>query len=710
MSTAERMSATVGFERRGPIGVLRIDNPPVNALSSATLAGLAAGLERFEADRSLQALLVHCDGRTFVAGGDITAFDAPDFDASPCNRTFARLEALDRPVIASLHGSVLGGGLELALACHYRVASTDAVFGFPEVTLGLVPGSLGTQRLPRVAGAELALDLIASGRTISARAALDAGLVDEVTEGAPLQVGLAFAQSLVDRQAAPRRISDMTVATDGLPADFFAKALHDASTRKAAYPAARAIVQCIEAAVTLPFAQGEAVEARLFNACRVSPQSKAMRHLFFAERLAAKIPGLPKDMALRQVDRVGVVGAGTMGGGIAMNFANAGIPVVLVEASQEALDRGLGLVRRNYEASAAKGKLTTQQVEQRMGLLKGTLEYAALADGDLVIEAVFENLDLKRQVGARLGQVCKPGAILATNTSTLDVDIFAEATGRPVDVVGMHFFSPANVMRLLEVVRGAKTAPDALATVMRVARTIKKVAVVAGVCYGFIGNRMAEVYMREAEFLLMEGAEPQQIDAAAAALGMAMGPCRMLDMAGIDVGAKTVIERGKAGGLPADPSYRVLVRELFARGRFGQKTGAGYYRYEGRTPLPDPELTRIAASLAAVHGIVRRADIGEAEIVERLFYPLINEGTLILEEAIAYRPSDIDLVWVAGYGFPDHRGGPLFMADQIGLTKIVERLSHYAEQRGNSHGYWTAGALLKAHAASGRRLTGGACA
>ena len=699
------MSAPVSFERHGLVGVVRIDNPPLNALSSATVAGLTAAVASFQSDRTLLALLLHCDGRTFVAGGDIKEFDSPDFDATPYNTTLAHIEKLDRPVIAMLHGSVLGGGLELALACHYRVAAPNTTLGFPEVTLGILPGSLGTQRFPRLAGVELALDLISSGRTIDAREALRAGIIDEIIAGASLEVGLAFANSLIERKALPRRVSDMTLTTDGLPTGFFEMALQHATSRKAAYPAARAIVQCIEAAATLPFAEGGAVEARLFNECRLSSQSLAMRHLFFAQRLATKIPGMPRDVALRPVRRVGIVGAGTMGGGIAMNFANAGIPVLLIETSQDALVRGLGLVRKNYDASAAKGKLTPEAAAQRMNLLEGTLDYAALADCDLVIEAVFENLELKLQICARLGQVCKPGAIIATNTSTLDVDVLAEATGRPADVVGMHFFSPANVMRLLEVVRGAKTAPEVLATVMHVARTIKKVAVVAGVCYGFIGNRMAEVYMREAEFLLMEGAEPQQIDAAVEALGMAMGPCRMLDMAGIDVGAKTVIEQGKVGGLPADPSYRVLVQELFALGRFGQKTGAGYYRYEGRTPVADPEVTRIAAQLAAAHGINRRSDIDDTEIVERLLYSLINEGTLILEEAIAYRPSDIDVVWVCGYGFPDHRGGPMYMADQIGAAKIVERLEHFARVRGNAHGYWTASTLLKDCASTGKRLS-----
>jgi 3-hydroxyacyl-CoA dehydrogenase len=698
------MTNPVTFQRRGRIGLLRIDNPPVNALSSATVGGLIEGLAAFEADTSLAALLVHCDGRTFVAGGDITSFDAPDFSAAPYNTFLARLERSARPVVAVLHGTVLGGGLELALACHYRVAVPDTRFALPEVKLGLLPGSLGTQRLPRLAGVALSLDMMLSGRSLDAAAALEAGIIDAVHEGDPLVVGLAYAESLLVVTAEPRRTSERPVASQGVAPDFFEKALADAR-KKPAYPALEAIVQCVHAAATLPFAEGEQVEAGAFERLRLSATSQAMRHLFFAERQAAKIPGLPKDVVLKKIASVGVVGAGTMGGGIAMNFANAGIPVVIVEATDEALQRGLGLVRKNYDASAAKGKLSAQQVAQRVGLLQGSLDYAALAECDLVIEAVFENMQLKKQICARLGQVCKPGATIATNTSTLDVDILAEATGRPADVVGMHFFSPANVMRLLEVVRGAKTAPDVLATVMKLSGTIGKVAVVSGVCYGFIGNRMAEVYMREAEFLLLEGATPQQIDRAVEALGMAMGPCRMLDMAGIDVGAKTVIERGKAGGLPPDPSYRVLVRKLFELGRFGQKNGAGYYRYDGRTPLPDPEVTRLCEGLADEHGIVRRADIKDAEIVERLLYPLINEGTLILEEGIAYRPGDIDIVWVAGYGFPDHRGGPLFMADQIGLKTIVERLGHYATLRGDSFGYWTASALLKNLATQGARLT-----
>ena len=703
MTLSERPKL-VHFERINDIAVLRIVSPPVNALSPEVVAGLAAAVDAFEADRSHAALLLHCEGRTFVAGGDITSFDAPDFTTTLFNGTLTRLEALDRPVVAALHGTVLGGGLELALACHYRVAIPATKLGLPEVKLGLLPGSLGTQRLPRLAGVVLALDLIASGRSIGAGEALEAGIVDEVRDGMPLDVGLAFAQALVARNAAPRRLSAQTVSPDSVPADFFEQALDEATCRKAFYPSARNIVLAVQASL-LPFAEGEAQEARLFEELRVSAVSKAMRHLFFAERQVSRIPGLAKDVALRPIASVGIVGAGTMGGGIAMNFANAGIPTVLVETSQAALDRGLGLVRANYEASAARGRLTTAQVEQRMALLRGSLDDMALGGCDLVIEAVFENMDLKKQVCARLGQVCKPGAIIATNTSTLDVDVLAVATGRPADVVGMHFFSPANVMRLLEVVRGAQTAPDVLATVMQVARRIGKVAVVSGVCYGFIGNRMAEVYMREAEFLMMEGASPAEIDGAVEALGMAMGPCRMLDMAGIDVGAKTVIEYGKAGGLPPDASYRAVVRTMFELGRFGQKTGAGYYRYDGRKPVTDPETARIAKEQAIAHGIVQRSDIGRQEIVERLLYPLINEGAKILEEGIAYRPGDIDMVWTAGYGFPDHQGGPLWMADAIGLAVIAERLAHFAEVRGNPFGYWSVSPLLASLAKSGQRIS-----
>jgi 3-hydroxyacyl-CoA dehydrogenase len=697
------MKSFATLNRRGDIALLCIDNPPVNAISPAVTEALAAALDAFEADRSYKALVVYGEGRTFVAGGDIALFERDDFSTAPFNGVLARLESLDRIVVAALHGTVLGGGLELALACHYRVAQSHTQLGLPEVKLGILPGSLGTQRLPRVVGVELALDLISSGRSIYAAEALKIGLVDELNDATPRDAGLALASALLARGATPRRISERQAPTEALAPAFFERAMDEAMRRHPFYPSARKIVEAVQAS-TLPFAEGEAIEARLFEELRRSPESKAMRHLFFAERQAARIPELPRDTALRPVRSIGVLGAGTMGGGIAMNFVNAGIPTVLVETSQVALDRGLGIIRANYEASAAKGRLTMQQVEERMALLSGSLDDTVLARCDLVIEAVFENLDLKKQVCARLGAVCKSGAIIATNTSTLDVDQLAEATGRPADVVGMHFFSPANVMRLLEVVRGAKTSPDVLATVMQLARTIRKVAVVSGVCYGFIGNRMAEVYLREAEFLMMEGASPAQIDAAVEALGMAMGPCRMLDMAGIDVGAKVVIEGEKAGHLPSDDSYRAMVRRMFELGRLGQKSGAGYYRYEGRKPVPDAETTRIAKELADRHGIVQRTDIGAEEIVERLLYPLINEGAKILEEGIAYRPGDIDMVWTAGYGFPDHKGGPIFMADAIGLDHVAERLAYYGRVRGNQYSYWSVSRLLASLAQRRQRL------
>ena len=699
------MTLLVTLQRQDNIGIVRIDNPPVNALSLAVVAQLTEAVRQVAADPALGALVVCAAGRTFPAGADASEFSQPGYSAAGFLALMQAIETLPIPVVAVLHGTALGGGLELALACHYRVALKGTRVGLPEVLLGVLPGGGGTQRLPRLAGPVLALDMMASGRMLDAAAAQQAGIVDTVVEGDPQQVGIDFARELLVRAAPPRRSSDRSVAMDGVADDLFAKALQEARSRKAAYPAAAAIVQCVQAAATLPFAQGLSVEAELFDKLRISPVSGALRHLFFAQREATRIPGLPAGVALRPIRKVGVVGAGTMGGGIAMNFANAGIPTVVVETTQEALTRGLGLVRKNYEASAAKGRLTTEKVEQRMGLLEGALDLSALADCDLVIEAVFENLAIKQQVCAELGRVCKPGAIIASNTSTLDVDLLAQSTGRPADTLGMHFFSPANVMKLLEVVRGAETAPDVLATVMALAKTTAKVAAVSGVCYGFIGNRMLESYLREADFLLMEGASPQQIDRAMESLGLAMGPCRMLDMAGDDVAAKVVLERGKAGGLPDDPAYRAVVRRLFELGRFGQKTGKGYYRYEGRTPVPDPEVAALCQALAQQYGIAQRSDITDQEIIERCLYPLINEGARILEEGIAYRPGDIDVVWAHGYGFPDHRGGPVWMADSIGLPVIVRALAGYGAARGDRFGYWTASPLLTRLAAGNARLS-----
>lgn len=692
----------VTLQRQGDVSLLRIENPPVNAISPPVVAALAGAIDAFEQDSDARALVISCAGGTFVAGGDIGSFDESGFSAAPYNRLLARIEALDRPVVAAMHGTVLGGGLELALACHWRIALGKTQFGLPEVKLGLLPGSLGTQRLPRLVGASLALELIASGRSMSAAEALAAGILDAVLEGDPQEAGLAYVRDLLIRGEGPRRLSESRVDASALPADIFSQELKKA--RQSPYPAAAAIVEAVQASL-LPFAQGEAVESRLFEELRASLESKALRHLFFAQREATRIPGLRKDTQVRPLKKVGVLGGGTMGRGIAMNFLAAGLPTILVETTLQAQEAAQHAIRGLYEASAAKGKLTAVEVESRMALLHGTVDDTELVECDLVIEAVFEDMELKKRVCARLGEVCKPGAIIATNTSTLDVDALARASGRPSEVVGMHFFSPANVMRLLEVVRGAETAPDVLATVMQVARAIGKVAVVSGVCYGFIGNRMAEVYMRETEFLLMEGASPAEIDRAVEEMGMAMGPCRMLDMAGIDVGAKTVIEYRKAGGLPPDPSYRVVACRMFEQGRLGQKSGAGYYRYEGRSALEDPETAQITEALASQYGVARRTSVPQQEIFERLLYPMINEAAKILEEGIAYRPGDIDVVWTAGYGFPDHRGGPLFLADQIGIDAILERLEQHGRERGNAFGYWTPAGLLREVARSGGRIS-----
>ena len=702
------MSATpVQFSTRGTVALVSIDNPPVNALSPVVIQGLMGAWAEFHRRPELTALVMHCAGRTWIAGADIASLNPDALDPKDFNAALLRLESETRPVVAALHGTALGGGLEVAMAAHWRIAAPGTQVGLPEVKLGLLPGSLGTQRLPRIAGVKLALDLMLSGRMLPTAAALEATIIDEVTEQPLLAAAIARAEALAAGvqagTATLRRASALTPSLAGLADGALDAALAEAR-KKPQYPAPIAIVQCVQAAATLPFAEGAQVEARLFKQLLASPQAEALCHLFFAERAAAKIPGLPAGTATREVRQVGIVGAGTMGGGFAMTFANAGFPVVLVEATAEALDRGMGLIRANWQATVDKGRLEPEAMAARLARITPSLAYDDLAGCDLVIEAVFEDMALKQQIGARLGRIAKPGAIIATNTSTLDVDQIAQATGRPADVLGMHFFSPAHVMRLLEVVRGAATAPDALATVMKLAPKIGKVAVVSGVCYGFIGNRMAEAYMREAEFLLLEGASPAQIDGAIEGLGLAMGPCRMLDMAGVDVGAKTVIELDKAGGLPADPTYRIVCRALFEAGRFGQKTGHGYYRYEGRKAVPSEETAALCAALAARHGIARRSDIGSDEIVERLMYAMVNEGARILDEGIAYRGSDIDIVWTAGYGFPDHRGGPMCFADQQGLARVVERLQHWGRVRGNPHGYWTVSPLLERVAAEGGRL------
>lgn len=692
----------VTFLNEDGYGVALIDNPPVNAVGPALVDGLSAALDAFEADPGLKGLIVRCAGRTFVAGGDILAFETEGFSAAPFNAVLRRLEGQDRPVVAETFGTVLGGGLELAMACHGRVAAASTIFGMPEIALGLIPGSYGTQFLPRLVGLDKAYEMISGGKPIPASEALDLGLVDHVGEDIAV-----LARASIDRLAgAPLpRVSELRAFGD---AQAVAQAAEAAAARKPWLPALRAVARVLPAAAG-DFARGAAIEAEEFAALVPSAASRALRHVFLAERAAGRIPGLPGGAAVRPVNSVGVVGVGTMGAGIAMNFALADIPVALVESSTEALQRGFERIDAIFAQLVKRGRLGPEAAEAKRARITGATDPASLAACDLVIEAVFEDMALKLDMARRLGAACRPGAIIATNTSTLDVDRIAAASGRPGDVLGTHFFSPAHVMRLLEVVRGRETAPDVLATILSLARRIGKTAVVSGVCYGFIGNRMAEVYMRENEALQLEGLRPARIDGVVedpAHLGLAMGPSRMLDMAGVDVGARTVIEWIASGEGPQDPGYRIVCRTMFERGLHGQKTGQGYYRYEGRALHENPDQSALVEELARKAGIARRADIGDREILERLLYPMINEAAKILDEGIAYRGGDIDTVWTAGYGFPSWRGGPLFMADEIGLAHIVARLDHYAQALGNERGYWTVSPLLRRLAAEGGRLSG----
>ena len=689
--------AEVRYFREADLGVIEIDNPPVNVLSRAVIDGLAEGFAAFETDAQAGALLLRCAGRTFVAGGDIGLFDDPDFSPAPFNRLLERIAASPRPVVAWLSGTVLGGGLELAMACHWRCARPDTRFGMPEIKLGLIPGSQGTQRLPRLIGLAAAARLIGSGEMIGADEALSLGLIDRIV---PTCADIPFDAFAYPR---PLRSDPQPSSTDAaLLADLKAKA--GATPQQPVY---LALAETLAAAVGRSFAEGAVVEADWFARLVPSAPARAQRHLFFAERLGARIPGFATDAQGRPVETVGILGAGTMGSGIALAFALAGYPVILAETDQPRIDRALVGLAETLAAMARRGRLSDAAGQTCLARITGGVGAQALAGVELVIEAVFEDMQVKLAVARELGQVCKPGAILATNTSTLDVDLIAAASGRPADVVGMHFFSPAHIMRLLEVVRGAATAPEVLQSVLAAARRIGKTVAVSGVCYGFIGNRMAEVYMRESEAMQLEGAGPEAIDGVAedpAWIGMAMGPSRMLDMAGVDVGARTVIEWIASGAGPRDRAYRALCRSLFETGCHGQKTGRGYYLYEGRKALPNPETAALAARLATLHGVERRNDLAAPEIFERLLFPMVNEAARILEEGIAFRGSDIDVVWTSGYGFPRWRGGPLFMADEIGLGHIVARLEHYAARDGDPNGYWQVAPLLRRLAATGQRI------
>ena len=609
-------------------------------------------------------------------------------------------------MIAAIHGTALGGGFEVALACHYRCAIASAKVGLPEVKLGLLPGAGGTQRVPRVAGVQVALDMITSGNPVAAAKANSMGLLDEVVEGDDLQAAaIKYATDLLESGAPLKRIRDITIDPATIEPGFFDAARKKLAKRARGQIAPDKIVSCIEAAVNLPTDQGLERERELFRELVTSPESAAMRHIFFAERQAAKIKDLPKDTPLRDIKKVAIIGGGTMGGGIAMCFANVGIPVVMLEINDEALERGMNIIRKNYTITVQKGKLPADKMEQLISTISGTTDYADLSDVDLVIEAVFENLDLKKEIFAKLDAVCKPGAILATNTSYQDVDAIAEATSRPQDVLGLHFFSPANVMKLLEIVRGAKTADDALATSMQIGKKIGKVCALSRVCYGFIGNRMLGGYGREAQMLLMDGCTPAQVDSALENFGMAMGPLAMGDLAGLDVGYKA---RQARTDLPDDPKLYRMGTLLVEMGRHGQKTGAGFYKYDPQTRqrMSDPEIESMIKEEAAKLGIEQRP-ISDEEILQRCFYPLINEGALILEEGIAQRPSDIDVVYVFGYAFPAAKGGPMHYADHVGLKNVYDKICEFRDMYGEQ--YWKPAPLLEKLAKEGKTFAEWGC-
>jgi 3-hydroxyacyl-CoA dehydrogenase len=688
------------YQLMGTVAVITLNNPPVNGLGLDLRMGILAGVERAQADPAVKAIVLTGAGKGFSGGADIREFNTPQAVAPPRLRTvISAVEASSKPVIAAIGGFCMGGGLELALGCHYRLAAPGAQFAQPEVNLGLLPGAGGTQRLPRAIGVEAALDMIVSGNVVPAEQFKGTALFDEIVAGDLLAEALKFAEKIVAEGLPLKRLRDVRIDFPNAEG-YFQAARDNIAARSKGLPAPLKCMQAVEAAVSKPFDEGLQVEGELFAYLIETPESKGLRHAFFAERAASKIPDIAADTPLRPIRSVGVVGAGTMGSGISMNFLNAGVPVTLLEISQEALDRGVAAIRKNYERSLKRGRLTSEQLEQRMGLLKPTLSYGDLQDADLVIEAVFEELGVKEGVFKQLDQAAKPGAILATNTSTLDVNKIAASTRRPQDVIGTHFFSPANIMRLLEVVRAEKTADDVLVTVMQLAKAIKKTPVVSGVCDGFIGNRMLEPYAQQALILLEEGAFPQQVDQALEKFGFAMGVFRMSDLAGNDIG--WAIRKRRYLEKPHMPYYRIADR-LCEQGRFGQKTGIGWYRYEtGRhKAIPDPAVEQLIVDYRQEIGVIPR-QIGEQEIVERCVFALVNEGARILEEGIALRASDIDLVYLNGYGFPAQRGGPLFYADTLGLDHVVQAMGRFALNPHANPEFWRPAALLLKLAEEGR--------
>jgi 3-hydroxyacyl-CoA dehydrogenase len=684
----------------GDIAVITVNNPPVNTITAAVREGLFAAVADIRGRKNIAAVVLVCEGSTFFSGADIGEFSGPPKEAE-YRDLFRQIEQLPVPVVAGMHGVVMGGGLEITLACHYRVAVPGTRFGLPEVTLGIIPGAGGTQRMPRLIGVEKTLDLIIGARPVDVPAGIALGFIDAEVQGDVRAATIEYARKLVRDHAGPRRTSERNVdpatATPVIMEKLIAQAKKQYPNREAALTA----IKAVSAAATLPFEEGLLYETEVVNGAKVTDESKALVHIFFAERDTRKVPGLPADTKSRTIASGGVVGAGTMGGGIAICFANAGLPVTLLDTSREALDRGLGVIGKTYDSMVKRGRLTADEKEKRMALIHGTLQYSDLAGADVVIEAVFESMDLKMKIFKALDGVAKPGAVLATNTSTLDIDEISKATRRPQDVVGLHFFSPANVMPLLEVVRTDATAPAVIRTALDLAKALRKTPVLARVCYGFIGNRMMEGYAREAELMVLEGATPRQIDSALEAWGMAMGILAVFDMAGVDVGVN--VHRANADRYPPDPSYYQADFALHAAGRLGQKNGKGYYKYlpGDRARHDDPDAIQILKDTATRLNIPLRSHSSE-EIVERCVYPLINEGIRILEEGVAARASDVDVVWCAGYGFPRYRGGPLFHGDTIGLKTVYEGILKYRGQFGPMH--WEPAPLLARLVAEGRTL------
>ncbi|MCG2627492.1 3-hydroxyacyl-CoA dehydrogenase NAD-binding domain-containing protein [Bradyrhizobium sp. WYCCWR 13023] len=666
------MSEVVKLERHDEVGIVTVNSPPVNALSAAVRGGILECVKAAIADSAIKGIVLTCAGRTFIAGADITEFGKPPKPPA-LNDVLSEIENSPKPVVAAIHGNALGGGLEVALACHFRVAVKEAKLGLPEVKLGLLPGAGGTQRLPRAVGPELAVKMIVGGDPIGAAEALKNGLIEEIVEG-PASGGEAFVRKLLAEKRPLRRLrdDDSKIAAAKADRSIFTNAVAAMTKKSRGLEAPFAAADAVGYAIDLPFDEGLKKEREGFLKLVASDQSKAQRYAFFAEREANKIAGVPEGTKSRPVNRVAILGAGTMGGGIAMSFANAGVPVTLIETGEEQLKRGMGIMQKNWEATAARGGIPADAPAKRMALINGVVGIENVGDADLVIEAVFETMAVKKEVFGKLDQYAKPGAVLASNTSYLNIDEIAKATKRPQDVLGMHFFSPANVMKLCEIVRADKTAPDALVTAVTIARKIAKVPAVVGVCDGFVGNRMLAQRGKQSEKLLFEGALPQQVDAVVTKFGMPMGPFAMGDLAGLDIGWRSRKDRGIKSEI-ADA--------LCEAGRFGQKTGKGYYKYEAgsRAPMPDPEVEKLIDETLLRLGRKKRI-VSDDEILERMMYPMINEGAKILEEGIAARPSDIDVVWLYGYGWPIYRGGPMFWADTVGLKHIADRLSFYAKE------------------------------